>query len=104
VKNTHVKLKVIPLGRTTRGVVFMKPEGTLNLVFDLIDDSPDPEYPDDFLYSDWGDPTRRSLSTFHLIPPAGAGLYRSPGGGVRHQWIVVPVDQEKPAPATLKKE
>ncbi len=92
VRNAHLKLGLIPTGKKTRGVVFVKPAGTLNVALDIVDDEADPESRDNIYYRDWGDPTRRTLSTYVLILPEGARLHRSPEGRTHELWIVVPLE------------
>lgn len=92
VKNAHLRLGLIPMGRKTRGVVFVKPAGTLNVALDIVDDEADPESREEVYFLGWGDPTRRTLSTYDLILPEGARLHRSPEGRTHALWVMVPIE------------
>jgi hypothetical protein len=99
VVNMHRQLKLLPVGKTTRGVAFIRPAGVLNLAFDLIDDDPDIDKSGELLSTKWEDPTRRTISTFKLVVPPGSRLYRDPEGNEHPLWLTIPFETISPAPA-----
>jgi hypothetical protein len=100
VTNVHTQLKFLPVGKKTRGVAFVAPEGALNVAFDLIDDEPETDPRDTLDYQEWENPTRRTISTYRLVLPPGCRLYRDPEGDEQPLWVVIPLEtitpQERP--------
>ncbi len=92
VVNTHYQLGFLPKPRTTRGVVFVKPQGTLNVAFDLIDETIDTDMPGERYTDEWGDPTRYTITRVTLVMPKGTEHYCDFGGTTWHLWITVPVE------------
>ena len=79
---------IVSMRKRTRGVAFVKPEGVLNVAFDLVDEAPDSASSDDPFTIAWGDPTRRTTSAAALSPPRGTALYVDQDGGAHPLWII----------------
>ncbi|HAK96214.1 MAG TPA: hypothetical protein DCM87_14795 [Planctomycetes bacterium] len=92
VVNTRFQLGFLPKPRTTRGVAFLKPQGTLNLAFDLVDENTETDMPGEHYLDDWGDPTRRTITRATLRLPEHAARYRDGDGDVHPLWVIVPVE------------
>ncbi len=88
VSNVYDWLPLLPERRTTRGVAFLQPSDTLNIAFDLVDDTPEVDEGDDLFFREWEDPTRYTISTFDLIIPHGASI-KDPDD--YPLWVVVPL-------------
>ena len=94
VDNPAPLLGVFDPGGTSRGVAFVRPAGTLNLVFDVVDDMI--EFEDDM----WADPVREGLSHGEIRPPAGARSHVAKNGKPAPLWIELPVDPTAPVAVT----
>ncbi len=90
--NPHTELKFIPITRVSRGVVFVKPAGVLNVAFDLVDDTPESDRREELFRTEWDDPTRHTVSTCMLILPPAARLHRDPKGRTHRLWLEVPFE------------
>ncbi|HNR99906.1 MAG TPA: hypothetical protein PKX48_14100 [Planctomycetota bacterium] len=92
VVNTRFQLGFLPKPRTTRGVAFLKPQGMLNLAFDLIDENTETDMPGEHYLDGWGDPTRHAITRVTLCLPAHAALFRDDDGTEHPLWVVAPVE------------
>ena len=92
VVNTRYEFTFIPKARTTRGVAFVKPPGTLNVAFDLVDKPMETDIPGEYHANEWGDPTRYAITQVTLLLPRSASLFRDENGEAHPLWVVVPVE------------
>ena len=82
-ENTDRVFGVLPTINVTRGVAFVDPDGTLNLVFDLVTDKGDYEL------GSWGDPTRRRITRERLVLPPGGWFGQDRDGDQIPLWLCV---------------
>lgn len=94
VDNPAPLLGVFDPGGTSRGVAFVQPAGTLNIVFDVVDDII--EFEDDT----WADPVREGLSHGEIRPPAGARRRIAENGEPEPWWVEMKVDPTAPVAVT----
>ncbi len=86
VDNPPPSLGVFNPGGTTRGVVFVRPAGTLNIVCDVVDDAI--EFEDDT----WADPVDVALSRGRIVPPPGSRRHVARAGEPTEFWIEMAVE------------
>lgn len=86
VDNPAPALGVFNPGGTTRGVAFVRPAGTLNLVCDVVDDAI--EFEDDT----WADPVRTAISRGTITPPPGSRRHVARAGEPTEFWIEMAVE------------
>ena len=92
VVNTRYDFKFLPKTCTTRGVAFVKPQGILNVAFDMVDSGTETDIPGEYHASEWGDPTRYAITQVTLLLPTSASLFRDENGDEHPLWVVVPVE------------
>lgn len=79
---------VLTTESVTRGVAFVEPEGSLNLVFDLVGIARDRTRRADPLDEQWEDPTRRSGSRTSLVIEGDGRFHRNDQGREHPLWVV----------------
>ncbi len=93
VRNIRHKYGFVPQGRITRGVVFVQPEGILNIAFDLIDADPEEVHEESIYSVDWEDPTAHIASHEVLQLPEPASVFFDAEGERRPLWVVIPLEK-----------
>lgn len=92
VQNPGEKEFILSNPTTTRGVVFVKPAGVLNVAFQAVDHLYD--FHDD---ADWLDPTRGPDVPENLVLPESARFHVAKDGSVNTMWFTYPVGDTAPA-------
>lgn len=76
---------------TTRGVVFIRPAGVLNVAFDVVNLDLDHETMDS-----WGDPLESTLNVVVLELPAGVQRHQDATGTTKPMWFTMSLATEIP--------
>lgn len=95
----HPKWKVFTEERKTRGVAFVQPDNVINVAFDMVDDAFEKDDQTVMVDTDWGDPTRHTLSHVTLNLPAGASLFLDTKGKQRPLWVTISLKDLTQSPA-----